>query len=93
MNKIIILMGKPQPFRREKDHGNVTLEDIKNDCNDFAAKNKIKLSFYQSNIEGKLVDEIQKSRNNQDGLIINAGGYTHTCSYSRCLENIKDSNY
>ena len=34
--------------------------------------------MFQSNIEGELVDEIQTSRNNQDGLIINAGGYTHT---------------
>ena len=41
-------------------------------------KNKIKLSLYQSNIEGELVNKIQTSRNNQDGLIINAGGYTHT---------------
>ena len=41
-------------------------------------KNKIKLTFFQSNIEGELVNEIQNSRNSQDGLIINAGGYTHT---------------
>ena len=34
--------------------------------------------FFQSNIEGELVDKIQSSRNIQDGLIINAGGYTHT---------------
>ena len=40
--------------------------------------NKIKLSFFQSNLEGELVDQIQNSRNNHDGLIINAGGYTHT---------------
>ena len=36
------------------------------------------MSFFQSNIEGELVNKIQTSRNNQDGLIINAGGYTHT---------------
>ena len=36
------------------------------------------MSFFQSNIEGQLVEEIQNSRNNQNGLIINAGGYTHT---------------
>ena len=41
-------------------------------------KNNINLSFFQSNIEGELVEMIQNSRNNQDGLIINAGGYTHT---------------
>ena len=34
--------------------------------------------MYQSNIEGELVNQIQTSRKNQDGLIINAGGYTHT---------------
>ena len=36
------------------------------------------MSLYQSNIEGELVEKIQKSRKNHDGLIINAGGYTHT---------------
>ena len=45
---------------------------------DYAIKNKIQLTFFQSNIEGELIDKIQKSRNDQDGLIINAGGYTHT---------------
>ena len=34
--------------------------------------------FFQSNIEGELVEKIQESRKDQDGLIINAGGYTHT---------------
>ena len=41
-------------------------------------ENNIKLSLFQSNIEGELVDEIQNSRTNHNGLIINAGGYTHT---------------
>ena len=41
-------------------------------------KNNIALSFFQSNEEGELINQIQNSRNNQDGLIINAGGYTHT---------------
>ena len=36
------------------------------------------LDIIQSNIEGELVDEIQSSRDKQDGLILNAGGYTHT---------------
>ena len=34
--------------------------------------------FFQSNIEGELVNQIQDSRNKQNGLIINAGGYTHS---------------
>ena len=79
--KIIILNGPNLNLlgEREKDqYGSITLKDIENDCNNFAKKNKIKLSFFQSNIEGELVEKIQNSRNGQDGLIINAGGYTHT---------------
>ena len=81
MNKIIILNGPNLNLlgEREKDkYGNISLKDIENICKEFSKKNNIDLSLYQSNIEGELVDEIQKSRKNQDGLIINAGGYTHT---------------
>ena len=41
-------------------------------------ENDIKLTLFQSIIEGELIDKIQNSRKEQDGLIINAGGYTHT---------------
>ena len=81
MHKIIILNGPNLNLlgeREKNQYGNVTLKDIEKNCKDFAAKNKINLSFYQSNMEGELVNEIQKARNNQNGLIINAGGYTHT---------------
>ena len=81
MNKIIILNGPNLNLlgEREKDqYGNTTLKNIEEKCLDYAKKNKIGLTFYQSNIEGELVNEIQSSRNSQDGLIINAGGYTHT---------------
>ena len=81
MNKIIILNGPNLNLlgEREKDqYGSDTLKDIENICNEYAKENKISITFFQSNIEGELVDKIQNSRNNQDGLIINAGGYTHT---------------
>ena len=81
MNKIIILNGPNLNLlgEREKDqYGSTTLKDIENVCNEYAKENKISLTFFQSNIEGELVDKIQNSRNNQDGLMINAGGYTHT---------------
>ena len=81
MKKIIILNGPNLNLlgeREKNQYGNVTLEDIKNNCIEYAAKNEIELFFYQSNIEGELVNQIQKSRNDQNGLIINAGGYTHT---------------
>ena len=59
---------------RENQYGSFTLKDIEKNCNDYANNNDIKLSLFQSNIEGDLVNQIQKSRNEQDGLIINAGG-------------------
>jgi len=81
MNKIIILNGPNLNLlgeREKNQYGNFTLNDVEKSCNVYASENDIELTFFQSNIEGELVDQIQKSRNNQDGLIINAGGYTHT---------------
>ena len=81
MSKIIILNGPNLNLlgeREKEQYGNITLKDIEKNCNEYANMNKIKLSFFQSNFEGELVDQIQNSRNNHDGLIINAGGYTHT---------------
>ena len=81
MNKIIILNGPNLNLlgEREKEkYGNVTLERIETNCKDFAKKNDLDLSFFQSNIEGELVEKIQEARKEQQGLIINAGGYTHT---------------
>ena len=81
MNKIIILNGPNLNLlgEREKEkYGNITLKDIENNCKEFAKKNNINLSLFQSNIEGELVNAIQKARKDQHGLIINAGGYTHT---------------
>jgi len=81
MNKIIILNGPNLNLlgeREKKQYGSFTLKDIEKSCNEYANESNIKLSFFQSNIEGELVNKIQTSRNNHDGLIINAGGYTHT---------------
>ena len=81
MKKIIILNGPNLNLlgeREKNQYGSLTLKDIEKKCKEYASKNKIELSLFQSNIEGELVTQIQKSRDSQDGLIINAGGYTHT---------------
>ena len=81
MNKIIILNGPNLNLLGEREvnqYGNFTLKDIEKTCKEFASSNNITLSLFQSNIEGKIVEKIQSSRNEQQGLIINAGGYTHT---------------
>jgi len=38
----------------------------------------IDFDFFQSNVEGELINEIQESAKHMDGIILNAGGYTHT---------------
>ena len=81
MNKIIIVNGPNLNLLGERErnqYGNFTLKDLEKKCTEYAKKNNITLSFFQSNEEGELINQIQNSRNNQDGLIINAGGYTHT---------------
>ena len=81
MKKIIILNGPNLNLlgeREKSQYGSFTLTDIEKNCNEFAYKSEIKLSMFQSNIEGELIEKIQKSRNEQEGLIINAGGYSHT---------------
>ena len=81
MKKIIILNGPNLNLlglREKSQYGSSTLAEIENNCENFAKKNDIKISFFQSNIEGELVNQIQDSRTRQNGLIINAGGYTHS---------------
>ena len=81
MSNIIIINGPNLNLlgEREKDkYGNTSIEEIKKNCLSFSKEHNINSSFFQSNVEGSIVNEIQKARNNQNCLIINAGGYTHT---------------
>ena len=81
MNKIIILNGPNLNLlgeREKNQYGNLTLDNIGKNCKEFAIKNDISLSLFQSNIEGELVTLIQDARKKFDGMIINAAGFTHT---------------
>ena len=81
MKKIIILNGPNLNLlgeREKSQYGSFTLGELEKICLQFAKKNGIELTLFQSNIEGELIEKIQNSRDAQDGLIINAGGYTHT---------------
>ncbi len=77
--KIIIINGPNLNLlgRREKDiYGNQTFNDFFE-----SLKNKypnVELSFFQSNIEGELIDKIQEVNHDCDGIILNAAAYTHT---------------
>ena len=81
MKKIIILNGPNLNLlgeREKSQYGSFTLKDIEDKCKKYANRNDISLTLFQSNIEGELVEKIQSTRKEQEGLIINAGGYTHT---------------
>ena len=66
---------------REPDiYGNKTLEDLENDLNQIVEDNELDISlvFMQSNSEGEIVDQVQMAGKEAAGLIINAGGLSHT---------------
>ena len=64
---------------REPDHyGRETYADLLAKIQKHCQNKGVEVSFYQSNHEGDLVDEIQKAYGIMDGIVINPGAYTHT---------------
>jgi 3-dehydroquinate dehydratase-2 len=59
-------------------YGSATLNDINNLLEQEAELLQVKVSIQQSNHEGVLVDSIHSMLGNHQGLLINAGAYTHT---------------
>lgn len=68
------LLGTREPDK----YGNKTLNDIEEFIQKEAEKNKISVTFYQSNIEGELVNKIQEAKGLYDGIVMNPAAYTHT---------------
>ena len=80
-NKIIIINGPNINLlgeREQSQYGSITFEELEQNCLIKAKEKGLMLDFYQSNIEGELVNKIQDARNKYDGMIINAAGFTHT---------------
>ena len=59
-------------------YGTATYADLCRMIREHAEKLGIKVTLYQSNHEGDLVDAIQLAHGKQDGIVINPGAYTHT---------------
>ena len=81
MAKILILngpnlnmLGKRQP----EIYGHINLKEIESACEALANELKVEVNFAQTNYEGELVSLIQKANGKYKGIIINAGGYSHT---------------
>ena len=80
-NKIIIINGPNLNLlgeREQSQYGSTTFKELEENCIKKSNEIGIELKFTQSNIEGELVSLIQNARNEYDGMIINAAGFTHT---------------
>lgn len=64
--------------REPEKYGKTTLKDIENSLMEKGKSLGVEVDVWQDNHEGNIVDKIQAARGNYDGLLINAGGYTHT---------------
>ncbi len=64
--------------REPQIYGTETLADIEEACLERAAHLGLAVDFRQSNSEGELIDWVQEARDTAQGIIINAGGYSHT---------------
>ena len=80
-NKILIINGPNLNLlgeREQSQYGSGTFDQLKKNCLEKAKELDINLKFTQSNIEGEIVTLIQEAKNNFNGIIINAAGFTHT---------------
>ncbi|WP_129618588.1 type II 3-dehydroquinate dehydratase [Bacteroides stercoris] len=68
----INLLGKREP----SIYGSVTFEDYLAELR--KKYTDVQIDYFQSNIEGELIDKIQQAGFDADGIILNAGAYTHT---------------
>ena len=79
--KILVINGPNLNLlgtRETSIYGSKTLKEIEKELEAKAAEMQATMDFRQSNHEGELVDWIQASREEYDGIIINAAAYTHT---------------
>lgn len=81
MHKALILNGPNLNLlgtRQPEVYGSTTLEMVENLCVSHGSSIGLDVSCFQSNHEGALIDAIHTAKGDQDGIVLNAGAYTHT---------------
>jgi 3-dehydroquinate dehydratase-2 len=82
MTKSLLILNGPNlnllGTRQPEVYGSTTLDDIKASCIKKGKSLDIEIDFHQNNYEGGLVELIHAAKGLHDGIVINAGAYTHT---------------
>ncbi len=80
MKKILILLGpnlNMVGIREKGIYGEETAESIEQELKKYAENKGLELDVFQSNSEGALIDKIHSALGKYDGVVLNAGAYTH----------------
>jgi len=79
--KIVVIHGpnlNMLGIREQNIYGSMKLDDINEQIQQLATQNNFEIEFFQSNLEGEIVDRIQECLGDTSGIIINPAAYTHT---------------
>jgi 3-dehydroquinate dehydratase-2 len=79
--KIVVIQGPNLNLlghREQNIYGPMKLEEIHSQMETVGKQNKFEVEFFQSNLEGEIVDKIQECIGDAQGIIINPAAYTHT---------------
>ena len=94
MKKILVINGpnlNMTGIRKKDVYGAETLDAINAELKAYALSKGVEADFFQSNHEGAIIDVIHESREKYDGVVINAGAYTHYSYAIRdAIEAVKD---
>lgn len=81
MSKITVIQGPNINMLGKRDpnlYGVMTMDDIHKQMKVVADQANVEIEFFQSNLEGEIVDKIQECYGESDGIIINPAAYSHT---------------
>ena len=79
--KIVVIQGPNLNMlghREQNIYGPMKMDDIHGQMEAFASQNSVEIEFFQSNLEGEIIDRLQECMGDADGIIINPAAYTHT---------------
>ncbi len=79
--KILVINGVNMNMlglREPEKYGSMTLKDLEKELYAISFEKGFDIETFQSNFEGAIVEKIHSANNNFDGIVINAGAYTHT---------------